>query len=338
MMARALIAPETQDMWATLCATRKLPPHVGPTCARLIGDALSQLWPCLWRRGGTAPGASIRGEEVVRGRLWERYAPVGLAHTRATLMLLKWLVSTPFAAAPSTYPVLPAMQLAIGDQVVLYLALDASRGTQAQIGLAMQPFTKSSGLAWLGYAHHIEGVPDPGVFDALTSGAGAIVVEALTGEIGKRWRSMEIAKRSIRDPQRLATVGAAQDQTLQGFMAACDRAKRRDLAVFVIDAIEPLLAKNVGPMPPPLDPTAPLSVRAAARVAAGSLIRGLLKWRDWNNEHRSVRFIDDGYQAAQLLLHRFEKVGNHGAELASGWLGQLSSLTPATVEPPGVSE
>lgn len=333
MMARALIAPESQDMWATLCLTRRLPPHIGPTCARLVGDALEQVWPALCRRGGAEPGATVRSDAVVRGRLWERHPPTGLTFTGATMALLRWLVATPFAAAPSTHGRLDPMPLSIGDEVVLYLALDASKETPAQHAIANTSFARASGLAWLGFAHVMDGTPEPKLFGPLATGAGAVVVEALTGELARRWRKYEITKRSQRDPHRLVAVGAAQDATLKAFMAACDAANRRDLALFVVDALEPLLLRNVGPLPPALDPSAPLSLRQNARLAAGSLVRALLQWRDWDQQHRAIRFIDDGYQAAQLALHRYEKIGNPGSERAAAWLANLSSLSPDSAVP-----
>jgi hypothetical protein len=54
-----------------------------------------------------------------------------------------------------------------------------------------------------------------------------------------------------------------------------------------------------------------------------------------------VRFIDDDYAAAQVLLARFEAIGAAGAARAAAWLAELASLAPttppgpaATVEPP----
>nr|MBA3393633.1 hypothetical protein [Deltaproteobacteria bacterium] len=186
-------------------------------------------------------------------------------------------------------------------------------------------------LAWLGFATTLAGrnatVP---AFDSLVSGAGAIVLEALASELARRWYGAELAKRAASDPAELIELGAAQDAVLGGFMTACDAKGRRDLATFVIDAVVPLLAKNLSPAPATLDPKAALSTRAQARLAAGALLRGVMRWYDWDQQHRGVRFIDDNYAAAQLLLERYEPVGAAGSGRVTGWLADLASLAPTT--------
>jgi hypothetical protein len=344
-------SPEVQAM---LSGTRAMYPVISVACEALLGDALAQVWPALWRRGGAQPSASLDGGAVRRGRIWERHAPIGLAFSPATVRLLRWLIATPLtgastprASTPWPQPGLPGREtgwleetaLTVGDQVMIYLALDAATGTPAQAAIAAQPLIRAAPLAWLGFADRL-GAPPSLAFDSLCVGAGAIVVEALTKELAQRWRAVELSKRSITAPERLIALGAAQDATLRGFMAACDRHRRRDLAGFVIDAAAPLLQREIVPTPARLDPGAPLARRAAARVAAGALLRAVTVWAAWDQAHRGVRFIDDDYPAAQLLLARFEALQTSGAGRAAGWLAELASLAPtaagsaATVDPP----
>jgi hypothetical protein len=338
MMARTLVmGPAAQDdIWALLCATRPAAPKIGPTCAALLEDTLRHAWRALWLRGGARSGASIAGAgpragAAIHGRLWERHAPMPLAFTSASVAFLRWLVATPFAAPASTLAALPAVPLAIGDQVLIYLALDAARTTPALRVLAAQPFVRAAPLAWLGHAGALakRGGAAPS-FGALTEGVGAIVVEALAGELAKRWHAVELGKRAMFEPELLIDLGAAQDQTLTGFMAACDAARRRDLALFVIEAAAPLLARNLPPTPAQLDPNTTLAMRATARIAAGALLRAVVKWGEWDQLHRGVRFIDDDYAAAQLLLERFETIGANGVARATHLLSDLASLVPTT--------
>jgi len=323
VMARALVAPDDNEPWVG--ASRELAPMISPACAELVADALRQLWPSLWRRGGAKPGASIQqdGREVVRGRPWERHAPIGLVHTAASIAVLRWLVESRLGTR-TLVAALAARPLAIGDQVVIYLALDTLREPLAQRAFARQPLVRAAPLAWLGFAQLFDGEP-PG-FDELAHGAGAIVVEAIAAELARRWHVVELAKRGIVRPQDLVALGAVQDATLGGFMDACDRHRRRDLAGFVIDAA--LLAREVPPFPEALDPATPLSVRAAARPAAGALLRAIVRWGEWDREHRGVRFVDDDYAASQLLLARFEAIGTPARAIT--WLGELASLTMGT--------
>ena len=331
-MTRALTAPHAHDVWALLAGSRTLPAKIGPTCAGLVGDALTQVWPALWRRDGARPGSAIAKGNVVRGRGWERTAITPLAYSQATIALLRWMVAMPLATAGNVEKLVSA-KLAIGDQVVIYLALDLAAGTPAQSTIAAQTLVRQAPLAWLGFPHLMAGTPPP--FASLVTGAGATVVEALALELAGRWRTIELGKRTTTDPDALIRLGANQDAVLQGFMAACDKAGRRDLAQFVLDAVQPLFERNIAPIPTDLDLTKPLSVRAAARLGAGALLRGVQLWTQWDDAHRGVRFLDDDYQAAQLLLSRFERIGRTGADRTAQWLGELASLAPTTTPGPG---
>jgi hypothetical protein len=161
------------------------------------------------------------------------------------------------------------------------------------------------------------------------------VVEALSSELARRWCALEGVKRSITQPAQLIQLGAEQDAVIEAFMHACDRGDRRDLAGFILDAAAPLLERGVPPIPMSLDPTAPLSLRMAARNSAGSLLRGVATWARWDQQHRGVRFIDDNYAAAQHLLGRFERIGRAGADRAAQWLGELAALAPTTAPTAG---
>lgn len=329
-MARALTAPQAHDVWTLLASSRSMPPKVGPTCARLVGDAIEQIWPALWRREGARFGASIRDGKVIRGRGWERNPPSPLEFSPFTLALLRWLVEVPLAAGAA--PELAAQPVAIGDQVVAYLALSVATETPAQLSIARFSKVAVTPLVWLGFAQVLPGEPpEARDWDELVTGPGAVVIEALQVDLAKRWRTIELTKRTITEPDTLIALGGAQDKTLLAFMAACSRAGRRDLAGFVIDAMLPLLDRQVAPFPNELDRTKPLSTRTAARKASGALLRGLDTWLQWDREHRGIRFLDDDYEASQLLLTRFEKALRNGADvLVPTWLAELASLAPAS--------
>jgi FtsH ternary system domain X6 len=334
MMARALVQPRSHDTWAYLASARKMPETIGPTCEMLLDDALSRIWPALWRRDGARPRASTIGNTVVRGRPWQRYSPEPLVFTGATLALLRWLVGMPLATGGDV-PELDAQPLAIGDEVAIYLALDLASDLPPQRVIARQPMVQRSALAWLGFAHLMAGEPPD--FTPIVTGTGAIVVDALQAELADRWRAAELTKRQLENPDELLAFGRAQSAALEKLMAACDRAGRRDLAGFVLDAARPLLERNIAPVAQLLDPTKPLSTRSQARLAAGALLRGVQTWSHWDDQHRGVRFIDDNYQVAQTLLARFEPVGRAGSDRATQILSELASLVPtnsSTIEAP----
>jgi len=325
MLTRAIVAgPDSgDDMWAMLCRGRNLPKKIGPTCAGLLEDAFGKVWLALWHRGGTKPRPTLTG---TRGRLWERYSPVTLEFSEASVHLMRWLVATPFSAPASTLTLLHAMPLTLGDQVVVYFVLDAARDTPALRVIATQPFVRNAPLAWLGFAPELAGAAVP-PFASLVTGGGPIVIEALADELARRWQATELAKRSQIDPGVMIALGEAQDRVLGSFMSACDSAGRRDLAGFVVDAASPLIERNLSPAPGKLDPTSPLSTRAQARIAAGALLRALVRWADWDQQHRAIRYIDDDYALAQLMLARFEKIGTPGVGRVQAWLADLAALT-----------
>jgi FtsH ternary system domain X6 len=335
MMARALIQPRAHDTWAYLASSRKMAETIGPSCEALLDDALSKIWPALWRRDGALPRTSTIGNTVVRGRPWQRYAPAPLEFSRATLELLRWLVGTPLATGGDVAE-LDARPLSIGDEVAIYLALDLATDLPPQLVIARQPMVRNSALAWLGFAHLMAGEPPD--FTPLVTGTGAIVVDALAGELAERWRTAELHKRQLENPDELLAVGRAQSTALEMFMAACDAAHRRDLAGFVLDAARPLLERNIAPVAQLLDPNKPLSTRSQARLAAGALLRGVQMWSHWDGQHRGVRFLDDEYQVSQVLLARFEPIGRPLSDRAVQMLSELASLIPTanstTIEAP----
>ncbi|HEX4420191.1 MAG TPA: hypothetical protein VH165_19885 [Kofleriaceae bacterium] len=370
-LVRGLIARQPAEVAARVFRLVVLPPAISAACERVLGDTLAQLWPALWRRGGALPATSVVDGEPRRGRIWERHPPIGLTFSTASLQLLRRLTADPGPPVPPGRrarspgdraprlervargaPIVPRPAPTVGDQVLIYLALEATAGTSAQAWLAAQWAVRASALAWLGFpdvlctggarelGDHSEAFEtDEGLgalvqavsgFDPLCQGAGAVVLEALTGDLARQWRTIELAKRTMTDPDPVIVLGAAQDFMLEAFMTACDRHGRRDLAGFVIDAAAPLFARGLSPGPIALDPEASLSDRAAARVAAGALLRGVVRWAAWDEAHRGVRFLDEDYAATQLVLARFERIGAAGAAQAAAWLSELAALTPAT--------
>jgi len=178
-LARVLVTSRSDSI--TLVRARKMPQQISTQCADLLADALSRLWPAVWQRGGARPSAWLDGDRVVRGRPWERRPPVGLAHSVETLHVLRWLAATRFGTDTANAGTLERNALAIGDELVIYLALDHTSDTPAQRAIANLPLVIGSPLAWLAFAHLFidETPPAQAAFEALTHGAGACVIESL---------------------------------------------------------------------------------------------------------------------------------------------------------------
>jgi hypothetical protein len=324
-IARALVAgpaaPGALELALDGATAAPAAPRISEGCARLLEDALRRAWHGVaLRHGGGRPPP------------WRRLAPQPLPFTGASLALLQWIAragASPAAAAAA--PPLAALS-GLGDQLLLWLALEALDGSPGAVALAAEPAARAAPLAWLGFPDLIAaagaGAPAPSC-SALVRGAGAVLLEALGPPIARRWRALEERARAAVVPQPLIAQGAVHDAALTSLLAACDGAARRDLAGLVIDAAAPLLAAGRAPTPARLDPRAPLAARTAARRAAGALLRAVLVWAAWDREHRGVRYIDDGYAEAQALLARFEPIGAAGAARAAAWLAELAALPAA---------
>jgi hypothetical protein len=324
-VARALAGQVTWSSVApVLRSGRSLAAKMSPPALRLLEATLARaLVLALARRGGAHSRRFLPAGAP--GRLWQRHAAPRFRFSPASLHLLRWLTSGGLGVVP-----LAEQPLTAADELLLVLAVDGLAGLGQAVALAEQPFARRSPLLQL---HRPELVVD---FAPLLRDEGAIVLEGLAPDLARRWTARAQDKRGLDDPGLVQQRGQAETAVLDAFMTAADGAGRRDLALWIVDAAAPLLAR---PLPAEalvgeLDPTAPLSQRSAARRAAGGLLRAVLRWSRWDAEHRGVGFVDDGYDSAQLLLAGFEPVGERGALYARETLAELDGLGVAPREEP----
>jgi hypothetical protein len=323
---------------------RKLPDKVGPTAMRLLEETLARgVVLELARRGGWRPMQHVSGPGPTAqpARLWERHAaPPPIPFSPRSLKVLRFLSSGQKGELPAELP------LSLGDELTIYLALDLLHSGSAAQTLAEQPLVRASRLAWLGFydvlvRHEMpqRGLLDPSAFAPFVTGPGAIVLEALQQDLARRTLEVERGKKEIRKLETMTSLGAVQGETLGSFMDAADKAGRRDLAGFLLEAGAKLLAR---PVPPSawierLELIGALSAKTAGARAAGALLRVLGRWQKWDEDHRSVRFIDDGYDASQLLLRKYEQLGDryrHGEDVLRA-LDSLTAAADVAAEPEG---
>ncbi len=295
------------------------PTRLTPDGARLLREIVAKGAVRQLGRMGWRVERCLEGDEVRSGRLWERHAKLPLHFTGASLALLTWL-ATGDAQALDVEPVTAA------DELLMYWALSAAQGTDTARALAQQPAIRRSALCWLGFAadlaraQPLEAAP---TFEL--DGPFAWVLEALRGDLAQRWTAAERAKSRVGRPGELEAIGEAQDAVLAAFLRAAEGARRRDLCGFIIDAAEAFLRRPT-PAGAGLDPLTPLSDRQRARRAAGALMRAVSALHRWDAEHRAVRFVDEGYAAAQALLADWERLGPRGFARAEEYLRQLESF------------
>ena len=339
-LARTLVGEGSFALCEPLLGRARALPRLGPTALGLLRDTLARgVVLELGRRGGAHRARHLAGDGGVReGRLWERHAAAPrLAFSPHTPRLLRtWLA--PARAGEATAAA--AAPLTLADAVVAHLALDQARThaptTPATRALAADAALRAHPLVWLGFADVLSVSGPPALadtaWDALLADADAsLVLEALQPDLARLAVASERGKRDVATNARMIALGHAQDVVLDGFLAAAERAGRRDLAGFVVAAGVHLCERA----PPPsawiasLDGTGTLAERTDARHAAGAFLRAFARWHAWDEQHRAVRFVDDGYDAAQLLLAVYAPARAGAAAHARAVLAALDSLDHA---------
>lgn len=341
-IARALFEPPRRRRPAILASllrqTRELPSGVGPTALAIMRDTMAKgIVLALINRGGWRRVTSLQHGDVVTGRLWERHAAPGLHVSPFAMDLCRWLTSQPLRTGKCEP--LTARPATIADEFILYLAMDLTRRVGCAAGLRAQTAVRASALCWLGFADVL--APGAGqaasfppadisvyAFAPWTSGAGAMLLEALQWDLAERWVRAERDKSQLAEPGRVIALGRIQDAVLRAYFGALQGAERWDLCRFIIESVRALLAERVTARAwqPALDGSGALQLRSDAMRAAVALLRNLRTVRIWVEQAASARFFDDEYDAAQLLLRIWEPLGSQGFQQAMAVVSDIESL------------
>jgi hypothetical protein len=296
------------------------PPKLGPTARAVLSDTLAR---------GTVLGLARQGAWLngLGGRGWDRHAPMPLTFTSNTVRLLQWVLRTPLGETDVS-PLTLRGNFTLAEQVLVTLLLDALRGTGCDGALARQAPVRESPLVVLAHAAELarvaplEAIPS---FDVQTLAAP---IDGLRVLLARSWLAAEKAKRDVDQPAVLHRIGAAQGAVLAAFFEAVAGVDHRPLATFLIDAAVGFFSVRRTPedLIRAMPSDAPLRERALARRSAGAFVRALAHLRAWDQEHRSIRFIDDGYDVAQFLVKDWERLGEQGFNAAGQLVAELDAL------------
>ncbi|QSQ27464.1 hypothetical protein JY651_22250 [Pyxidicoccus parkwayensis] len=314
-----------------------VPERLSPGAMHVLRDTLSKgAVLALARCGGWRKQRYLDGGQERSGRLWERHAPPALHFSALSFHTLRWLLEQPLVkhgckSLEAEGALTPA------DEFFLYLCCRLVAGTPCAKAVGEQALFRRSALCWLGVPD-VFGTTPPKLtaasFAPLLANGGWLL-EALQADLAHRWRHLEESKRFLHEPEAMVALGAAQEAVLSAFLDALDAAGRRDLAGFLLQAGRPLLEQPASRWVEGLSLTSALSVRASAARASGAFLRSLGRLARWDADHRTVRFFDDTYDAAQLLLSEWSPVGEAGFRRAADLERELSSsLTTASAIPP----
>ncbi len=128
----------------------------------------------------------------------------------------------------------------------MFLAYEGLRETTTRQMLAGRTQFAEHGLVRLFFPEDFATSPGDAPIDAATwaTGVGASVLEALQPRLHRRWLELERSKNQIGDWSRMRGIGVSQRHALEALFAACDDAKRPDLARFILKAMGELLTPD----------------------------------------------------------------------------------------------
>lgn len=314
--------------------TGKLAPprELSADCVELVKDTLSKgcvLY--LARAGGWRRERHLRHGRPLFGRLWERTPAeeLGLSFSHLALDFLVWLA----AGRPEQPTWAPsADQLTHGDQLLLFLAYDALRETDAGHALRTRSLFMQHGLVRLVFPEDFSVHANPPIeFDFWMEGAGAGICEALQPRFAQRLLALERHKNEIGDWMKMRQIGISQDRALTAFLDAAEQTKRPDLARFLLRALSDLLANDlttafwIGG----LQGSGPgrLAERLEIHRHALAVLRSVERLGRWTVRARATGYLDEDYPIAQLWLADWEQYrGDEIVAISQRLLRQLEPL------------
>jgi hypothetical protein len=235
---------------------------------------------------------------------------LALAFSRHALEFLIWMTAyRPGDAKPPLE--LPEAELTPADRLLLFLAYDALRDTEAAAPLRNRTMFARLGLLRLAFPDDFAGYPDEPApdFAPWMTGLGAVMLEALAPWLTARWVQLERRKAQVGDWAALRELGLAQERMLAVFTDAAEAAFAGGL-------------QGTGP--------ARLADRIEVQRRALAVPRHLDRLQRWERRSRSVGYLDEGYAASQLWKADWERLG--GDELAARAAALVRQVEPLAVQ------
>jgi len=276
---------------------------------RAFEDALAKgCVHALARHGGWRAIERRTASGVRVARLWEARTET-LAFSPYTFELCRFLVTQPLGGGTRFEPFSLAPKTN-GDELVAYLACALVEGKSVESIVASQPGVRASALAWLGFPRMLgsegRGAPDAARFAPIVT---SVLVDGLEMDLARRAARFARELGDVTSAPRLLALGRSRESVLGAFVDACIAHDRVESATFVVESAGAFASAPK----PTLEKTATLQARLDARRATGGHLRVVGRLRREHEKARNVSYIDENYEGAQLLLARWEHVGNDGA-------------------------
>jgi FtsH ternary system domain X6 len=242
-----------------------------------------------------------------------------------SLTMLQWVLDVPLIS-DNVKPLRLADPVHAGDELLAAMLaralakLGLEKALLKQADVARMPAVILSQLPRVAAQPlRLDSVKLTEVHGVLLSGLAQVFAEAWINDLTVLF--------SLHDPAPVEALGRAQAEVLTWFLAQVEALQRRDLATFLVEVAAALFG-NAHQATPVLNlsPEFPVKARAAARQAAGGFGRALAQLHRWDEAHRQVRFVDEGYDRAQTLLREWQPFGASGFARVAEWTRGLDSL------------
>jgi len=293
---------------------KERPPCLSRAAVELVEEALAKgCVSALGRVGGWRRERFLRNDKPKLGRLWERTPPkeLGLTFGSWTLDFLMW-ITTVKPLDPKAIWQPPLEEPRVGDLLLLTFAYAAMRMTEVGPVLRqLAPFSRN-GLCRLMFPRDFVGRDEPPVpdFAPWTSGPGSGILEAYQIDLAITWLGVEMMKADVADWQEMRRLGRGQEQVLEAFLTALERASRPDLARFLLRVLSGLLVENVHPRfwIGGLQTVGPrMADRTETHQGALAVVRQMERFRRWQREARLDGAFDENFPRSQLWLADWEQ-------------------------------
>jgi hypothetical protein len=312
------------------------PPALSRACVELVEESLAKgclLY--LTRAGGWRRERFLRDGQPRDGRLWDRSPAeeLALVFSRHALEFLIWLTAN--KPADNDPPLrLSGAELTPADRLLLFLAYEALRDTEAAAPLRAKPAFATHGVLRLAFPDDYAGTSAEPDFGPWVTRLGAAILESLQPWLAARWVKLVRGQAHVGDWPALAAQGTEEERVLTAFTAAAEKANRPDLTRFILRAAGALLTSDVqanaffaglqGTGPPKLADRLEVHRRALA------LPRHLERLQAWERRARGVGFLDDDYAVSQLWKGDWER--SNGDELTERARVLVKQVEPLKVQ------
>jgi len=335
-VARALVSPRAYASVEATLASRVAVLKLGPTAMAVLQDTLAKgVVQMLVRLGGARrrlrPG--VGGAGIAPARVFEVRPAPAIAFSPYTFELVRWLTVVPLGEDGARFE---QVARTLGDELCAYLALRLVEGSPLERAVAASPGLRTR-LTWLGFARslarHGPDAEKPVLEGVLATEDRRTIVECLEWDLARRWAaSARWDARDVVDAALATRVGTFERAVLEAYLDEVEALARWDLVTFLVDAAADALpaganAREIAARAAPrVRREGTLRARSEAVRGAGSLFRAAARLGRAYEELALVRFIDDGYEAAQATLSSWEKLGRDGFSRARAVVSVLESL------------